>query len=207
MKIFSKKVGNIYKLLFLFYCFLLLCSCSTAVPPKRYIVKTDRMPSAVNISKSSAKTSILVYSTTNNSLYDTNKMIYIMPNSQLGYYAHNEWAVPPAIMVNKEIIKTIQQTNLYKNILAAPFSGPVNLRLATQLIDFQQDWLNNGESFFHITLAVQLINGQNNQIIASKVFTAKTPVFLKTPEGGVHAANIGLTQILSQLNFFLKKHS
>lgn len=210
MKHFNKKFFYIYKCFLMLPCLLTLSSCgvffgSSAAPPKHYIIQTSITPKKI-FSICKKKKSLFIYSTTNSPLYDSNKMIYIKNNNQLGYYSRHAWAIAPAAMINKEMIKSIQQSQLYKNVIIAPFSGLIDQRLSSQLLDFQQNWLNNKESVFQISLAVQLISAQNNQIIASKIFTANIPVFPSTPEGGANAANIALMKVLSQLNIFLQKN-
>lgn len=153
-----------------------------------------------SVAKTNNHKTMLVMATQANAPFDTNKMVYVLANHQLGYFAKNAWASSPSQMLSDNIALALRNHGHFRAIVSAPFSGNTDYRFSSQLLAFQQEYIEN-QSFFHLTLAAQVISNQNNSIVRSKQWDIKIPC-ANNPYSGQLAAQLAVKQLLNQLIIF-----
>lgn len=134
--------------------------------------------------------------------YATNKMAYLKTPYQIQYFAQNEWVDEPAHLLAPLIVKSLQQTNHFGNVVAAPYTGHSDYRLDVQLLQLQQNFIHN-PSMIELSVKVNVMNNQTQQLIASKTFDITANAKSNDPYSGVIATNNAVAQMLGQLSQFV----
>lgn len=185
---------------FVGFSFCLLSACSFLGPISTPPVTTYRLQ-AINqqqVTRSSSRSTLLVLRPTASAGYQTNAMVYSTEHYLTETFAKNQWVSPPAQMLMPLIVTSLQNTHYFHAVVSPPFPGLADLDLNTQLLEFQQNFLDN-ESEFKMVLQAELINNTNNRVIAERQFTAVVAAPENNPYGGVIAANRATEIIMQQL--------
>lgn len=194
--------------LFICITFALLCSCSLFSPVKTTPMHTYVLNDPIKTNYASANSSkTLVVSTPSSPQWvNTSQMIYQLQPDQISYFAENKWAAPPAELFQPIVIHALQQSGLYRAVVAAPFAGSVNQRLDIKLLQMQQLFWQR-PSVYQMTVQLQLINSLTDQPIATKRLTTTVTAPNDNPQGGVVAANQAVRRLLPQIVNFCRQHT
>jgi cholesterol transport system auxiliary component len=152
-----------------------------------------------------SRKTLMVTTSTSTAWLNTSQMVYELQPNQINYFAENQWAAPPAQLLQPILTHALQQSGLYKAVVAAPFAGMVSQRLDVNLLQMQQLFWQR-PSIYLMTLQLQLINMMTDQPVAAKRLTIKIPAPADNPQGGVSAANIAVQQLLPQMVNFCRQH-
>lgn len=192
------------------YCWIafatLLTGCTAlqapkVVPSHLYILDTTRTIQTVP----QQKNWILVISQpTSRAGFDTPRMAYQSQPLALEYFAYHRWADTPARMLKPLIAQALNVD--FRTVVQAPSGLPADLRLDTELIRLQQNFVSK-PSQIQLTLRAQLVDLKNKRIIASKLFDERENTSSDDPYGGVLAANRALQRVLTHLTQFCLKAS
>lgn len=138
--------------------------------------------------------------------YEDTSMQYMQQNYKIGTFAKNEWLAPPAEMLQPLLVQSLKNTGYFRAVTPAPFAGITNLRLDTQLVKLQQNFVTKPS---HIEFVIQatLVNAHKSTLIASQRFTAQVNAPADNPYGGVIAANIACQQLMEQIAAFTVRAS
>ncbi len=191
------------KLMIILLCGLSLTSCSMFSPvaaddTSTYMLTT--IPSSIPKHPRRAGT-LLVMTPDTQPAYNTNRMAYTTKKYQLSYFGRNQWAETPAQMLLPLIVQSLQNTEYYRAVAAAPYMGKAEYLLTTQIIKLQQNFLHKPPTI-EFYLRAQLTHLTNNQVVATKQFAMVTPLHENTPYGGVLAANEATGKLLASLTNF-----
>lgn len=184
-----------------------LAGCSALKPAPRQTINTYEL-SAVATPIHKAKSTqliLLVNNTLSSPGYETNGIAYTKMPYQLSYYSQNRWIAPPAQLINKALINSLQQGQYFKAVTTTPFVGLYDLRLDTRLLELKQDLQNQPKEMILI-LAAQLLNVKQQTILASRQFTVKIPTS-DNPQAAVADANKALSLLLDQMVQFCLYYS
>ena len=107
---------------------------------------------------------------------------------ELNAYANSRWVAPPAEMLMPLFFQALQRTNYFYAVVSPPFAGVTQLRLDTQLLKLQQEFLLP-TSQVRLIIQVALVNNVTNQIVGSKQFVVVIPAIENNAYGGVLATN------------------
>ncbi|MCD6039832.1 MAG: hypothetical protein K0S27_1232 [Gammaproteobacteria bacterium] len=189
--------------IFIIAASFLLSACSVFSPiktdqPTSYLLNT--LPKPIT-KKPKHRMTLIVAPPSASQIYNTTQMAYTLQSYQISYFAKNRWADTPAQMVHSLLVQTLQDMHYFYAVGMPPMSGYYDYVLNTQLLQFEQRFSGDLSQFI-ITLRVQLVKMGNNQIIATRQFTAVEPALENTPHGGVVAANRATTKILAQVARF-----
>ena len=135
--------------------------------------------------------------------YDSQRMIYLRQPYALEYFAHSQWIETPAHMLQPLIAAAIERSGRFAAVLQAPVSATGDLRLETELVRLQQEFLGR-PSRAHVTLRATLTDTATRRVVAAQTFDAVVPAASDDPYGGVVAANQAVQQVLEQLADFCK---
>lgn len=137
--------------------------------------------------------------------YETSGIAYTQSPFQINYFAKNRWLAPPAQMINKALVNSLQQSHYFKAVAIVPYVGFHDFRLDTRLLELKQNFQTD-PSQISLVLVAQLIDAQRQTVIASKQFKV-TVNAANSPEGGISAANQALSRLLEQIVVFCIHHS
>lgn len=182
-----------------------LSSCALLMPAsasniKYYTITTPAMVASMPV-RHGGGPSLLVLPPVTIPELSTEKMCYVIIPHQIDYFAKNQWIAPPSQMLMPLITQTINRTNAFAAVVSSPFVGNVDYRLNTELLAFQQEFLTK-PSEFHMILSAQIINANNDRIIASSKFETMVRARTDNPYGGVMAATEATDIVLARLAGF-----
>ena len=134
--------------------------------------------------------------------YDSQRILYVREPHHLEYFAHSEWVDPPARMVAAALLAGLQNHAAFGAVAAASGSASGALRLDTELVRLQQDFQSRPS---HVVLALRatLVHDRSRRVLAVRQFEARIASASEDPQGGVHAANLALQQVLGDVSAFL----
>ena len=129
-----------------------------------------------------------------NSGYERRAMVYIVKPYQLKTYSYNQWVDSPANMTLNVLTDHLQRSGYFHAVTSPPTSSLSNFQLNTQVIVFQQEFLQS-ESQFHIVIQATLINNHTQKVVATRRFESITAAPENNPYSGVIAANEAINKI------------
>ena len=133
--------------------------------------------------------------------FDTSQIVYLHQPHELDYFVANRWADTPARMLEPLLLQALEQTGSFRAIVRAPGVVPANIRLDTELVRLQQDF-GTQPSKVQITLRAQLIDMNDQRVLAVKLFDETENAASDNAYGGVITANRLLQRVLDQLSDF-----
>jgi cholesterol transport system auxiliary component len=136
--------------------------------------------------------------------YDSPRMMYTRRPGQLEYFAQNEWVDTPARMIAPLIIGAIEDGGGYRAVVRMPSSAAGDLRLDTEILRLQQDFLVT-PSQVRFMLRANLVESATRRVMATQEFEASIPADSENARGGAAAANRAVQAVLLQLAAFCKQ--
>jgi cholesterol transport system auxiliary component len=133
--------------------------------------------------------------------FDTSQIVYLRQPHELDYFMSNRWTDTPARMLEPLLVQTLEQTRSFRAVVRTPGAIPANIRLDTELVRLQQDF-GTQPSKVQITLRAQLIDMNDQRILAVKLFDETENAVSDNAYGGVITANRLLQRVLDQLSDF-----
>jgi cholesterol transport system auxiliary component len=134
--------------------------------------------------------------------FDSSHIIYIRAPHQLSYFAHNEWADPPARMLAPLLVAVIGKSGTFHAVVLTPSAAAGELRLDTEIIRLQHEF-QTSPSRVRFTLRATLVEDKTRRVLAWREFEAVAPASSEDPYGGVLAANRAVQTVLDDLSQFL----
>lgn len=189
----------------LFSAMSLVCltGCSFLGPQEQPETSTYTLsiPRLHNVPTTSKQLTLMVTTPTASSGYTSKKMIYNEHPYELSAFGRNEWAGPPAEMLEPLLIQKLRDTGYFHAVVATPFSANRELVLRTRLLELRQDFTCK-PSHIILALQVELINNKTEQVINSQTFSCSMPTHCNTPYGGVQTANQAANVVLDKVAQF-----
>lgn len=182
---------------------LSLSGCNVLGPQEqpKVVTHTISMPLPRNVPTCANPLTLMVSTPTASSGYNTKKMIYNERCYELATFTRNEWAGPPAEMIQPLLVQKLRDTGYFHAVVASPFSANRSLVLKTNLLELRQDFTLH-PSHVVIALQVELINNHTEEVINSKTFARSVPTKLDTPDSGVVTINCAMNQLLNEVAQF-----
>lgn len=134
--------------------------------------------------------------------YESNEMRYVIRQYQLDSFVNNQWVTKPKEMLSPLLVQSLQNTGYFKAVVPSTFIGDADLRLDTEILLLQQDFLVK-PSREQFSIKAALFDEKTKKIIATQVFTVNQASKVEGPYGGVVAANIALKKILEKMMPFV----
>jgi len=164
----------------IFAAFLAACAVLSPPQPQPAAEVLSRLPDGLPHHRPQSA-NLIVLPTDSDTDYGSTRIAYSEAPYRLRYYRDHEWAAPPATMINKLLIETMQRTGFFREVLTPPDSS-------------------RGAYTLRTTLAELL--GQSSQPIASRNFKAEETMNAKSPDAGVVAANAAASKLLADVAEF-----
>ncbi|EBH4155150.1 hypothetical protein FKP54_06840, partial [Campylobacter jejuni] len=154
----------------------MLCGCSlrheTINKNENIILKDEGIDSNIFFKKTGK---ILKIRNTNAPLYLNSRAIVYIDNGFSNKYAHYFWGDLPSNLYSFLILSKFEQSNIFTTLLSSTSSLSADYALESRINSFEQI-LNNNENYAQISISVNFINLENNQIIAHKIFNTKEKI-------------------------------
>lgn len=181
----------------------LASSCTLLSPVNIETSKSvlNQLPLSVPRRESNTAT-LLVLAPETNPIFNTTQMAYVTRPYQIDFYARHEWSATPAQMLQPLLLKTMENTRYFSEVLTPPYPGNYSFALRTQIVELTQDY-TSPPAAAQLSLRVQLINGANGQVIASKGIELREPMQHETPYAGVVASNNAIAKALQEVAAFV----
>lgn len=190
--------------------FLLLAGCS-ALPGQRQVMPTStyllQMPENAVLTQTvdtDLCLTLLVTPPRAAPGFTSSRIAYMQKDYQLDYFAHHQWADPPAHMLASIFTLALESSRLFRAVVAAPAPITADLRLDTELLRLQQNFEDDG-SKVQLQLRAVLFDQKQERVVATRIFSVFEPAPEDTPYGAVVAANQALASLLSELSEFIGK--
>ena len=138
--------------------------------------------------------------------FDTPQMAYVQQPHELNYFVTSRWADTPARMLEPLLVQAMEQAGSFRAVVQRPGAVPADVRLDTELIRLQQDFVTR-PSRVQLTLRAQLIDVRGQKVLAVKQFDESENAASENAYGGVTAANRAVQRMLDQLADFCVNES
>lgn len=133
--------------------------------------------------------------------FDTAALLYVQKPFVLDAYAVHRWVDAPARMIGPPLTRVLDQTGYFRAVVPAPAGVPADLRLDTELVRLQQNFMSR-PSRVELSLRFQLLDLHGRRVVASRVVDVDVEAASDDPYGGVVAANAALSSALTQAAAF-----
>ncbi len=137
--------------------------------------------------------------------FDSSNMMYQKAPYELASYSKNAWLAPPASMMTPLIIKTMQDSGLFKAVVLGPSLSNTTYVLNASLLALYQNFTVTPSEIV-LSLDVSLSDANTTQLMADQVMTERVPAKTDTPYGGVVAANQAMSNALTDMTHFVASH-
>lgn len=191
-----------YILTFIF----ILCGCSlrheTINKNENIILKDEGIDSNIFFKKTGK---ILKIRDANAPLYLNSRTIIYIDNGFSNKYAHYFWGDLPSNLYSSLILSKFEQSNIFTTLLSSTSSLSANYALESRINSFEQI-LSNNENYAQISISVNFINLENNQIIAHKIFNTKEKIEKKDIHSTYNAFQKALNKIGNEIVFWVNSN-
>ncbi|HDZ4931495.1 TPA: membrane integrity-associated transporter subunit PqiC [Campylobacter jejuni] len=160
------------------------------IHPNIFLKKTDK---------------ILKIRNTNAPLYLNSRAIIYIDNGFSNKYAHYFWGDLPSNLYSSLILSKFEQSNIFTTLLSSTSSLNANYVLESRINSFEQI-LNGDENYAQISISVNFINLENNQIIAHKIFNIKENIEKKDIRSTYNAFQKALNKIGNEIIFWVNSN-
>ena len=133
--------------------------------------------------------------------FDTPRILYVRKAHELEAFAHSQWVDTPAQMLALLIGKALERTGAFRAVLLAPTAAAAELRLDTELLRLQHEFLVQ-PSRVRVTVRAVLVDIATRRVVAWREFDTSVASATEDPYGGVVAANQAVTKLLAELAAF-----
>ncbi|MFZ4479702.1 MAG: ABC-type transport auxiliary lipoprotein family protein [Rhodoferax sp.] len=187
---------------------MLLSACSALQAPQvedPHIYLLDARP-AVKAVPSQRNLVVLVGTPRARPGFDTPQMAYLRQAHELNYFAAHRWADAPSRMLGPLMAQALEQTGSFQAVVQTPGTVAAQMKIDTELLRLQQDF-GTQPSRVQLTLRAQLIDLNQKQVVAVKLFDQAESAISDDAYGGVMAANRLVERFLVELADFCVNES
>jgi cholesterol transport system auxiliary component len=135
-------------------------------------------------------------------IYASTRMVYTTQAYQVAYFGQNEWAAPPAQMIQPLIVTAMTATHYFAEVLSPPHFGSHTFVLRSEILELKQDFTSEPATV-QLAMRVHLSREATNQVIATKELSVREPMRERNPHAGVVAANEAMAKVLRELASFI----
>lgn len=203
MKIWNVHTSNHVSTVVLLMASQLLFGCTTVLQPVKpasmttYALDVQLEP----VATTGGEMTLLVNTPIAHSGFDSSRMAYITKPYEIDYFSQNQWIASPARMLLPLLVQTLEHTAQFRAVVQARSAARADLRLDTEIIRLQQEFLVL-PSQVHLTMRAQLLDIQGKSVLATHVFDITENTSSDDPYGGVAATNVAVKKMLLQIGEF-----
>jgi len=133
-------------------------------------------------------------------------MNYLLGEFKQESYTQSQWSESPNRAITSELVKMLQNSQLFKNVQIYKSRTKSHLLLETNIEDFMQYYsADEKRSYVNVQVNLTLIDTQTNKVVTSKSFSNKLKVDTLSADGGVKALNSALQNVLLEQREWLSE--
>jgi len=187
---------------------LLLAGCTGITPPpvaseSIYVLEAPRATKQAQVRRNLV---LAISEPQTRPGFDTHQIAYVLQPHELNYFVTSRWADTPARMLEPLLVQAMEQAGSFRAVVQAPGAVPADVRLDTELIRLQHDFVTR-PSRVQFTVRAQLIDVRGQRVLAVKLFDESENAASDNAYGGVTAANRAVQRMLDQLADFCVNES
>ena len=180
-----------------------LPGCALLRPANIETSKGMLSPAPLDIpKKTNCGATLLVFPPQTQPIYDTTQMAYTIQVNQVAHFSRHEWAETPSRMLLPLLVSALQSAGCFNAVVTPPYPYAYTHALRTEIVELLQDFTVQ-PAVLHLSLRVQLGDDTTGRVITGKEITVHEPMPLRTPEGGVIAANAAAAKTLREVVSFV----
>ena len=134
--------------------------------------------------------------------FDTARMVYSLRPYEIRYYASNRWADTPARMLMGPLLRTLEASGLWRNVVQMPSTVRADYRLDCDNLLLEQQF-SADSSRVRLALRAQVIDLKLQAVIGSRDLELFELAPTDDPYGGVIAANRAAAKLLEEIAAWL----
>jgi cholesterol transport system auxiliary component len=190
----------------IFLCAVLVGGCSLLAPPEQVPARyeLDELPTELPNERHHSAT-IIVLPPEASAAFDTTRMAYQEQQHQIGYFRDHEWAEPPPQMVQRALVRVLEQTGSFRTVLTPPDTSLDGYVLRTQIVELLQDFTIKPPEL-RLDIRAELL-GPTGRIVATRDIRSAEPLREVSAYGGVQAANRAFAAVLAEVTRFVLAHA
>lgn len=201
-----------YKNLVWLFATLGLASCGSVLSPQSQRATTSYqiIDSSITVPANSCSQykiggTLFLSPTRASAPYDSYKMYYSNDVYQLSQYGYSQWIVPPAELINQNIMKKVTASCTFKSIVFSSAVAAANYHLMTYLVTLREeiDPATN-TSKAHLVIGSELSDLKQNKMLGVFMFDQTVPTD-NTPRGFVEGTSKLMTDYDNQVVDWLQK--
>lgn len=136
--------------------------------------------------------------------FETPRMVYLMRQYELEYYAKNQWADTPARMFTPLLVQALGRTGVWRAVIPLPGSVRGDYRLDSHGFALQQEFLQR-PSRVRVAVRVQLVDLKESRVVGTRAFEATEEAPSEDAYGGVLAANRAIGTMFDHIASWLQE--
>ena len=180
---------------------VLLAGCATKYPPvTEYRIEAQHKALQDTQSRCEKKSLTVAQVFVSGNLM-SKKMKYVVGKYQEYAYNQSEWAENPNRAISDEILKVLQNSNLFKTVDSYKSFSRSDYTLESRVDDFSQHFSKDEKSSFVVVdMTFSLIDNKSAKIIASKHIKKTVKTKEANAASGVAALNEALSETLYEMS-------
>lgn len=201
-----------YKNLVWLFATLGLASCGSILSPQTQrattsyqIIDSSLTTTATSCSQYKIDGTLFLSPTRASVPYDSYKMFYSSDVYQLSQYGYSQWIVPPAELINQNIMKKVTASCTFKSIVLSSAVASANYHLMTYVVTLRQEidpTTNTAKA--HLVLGAELADLKQNKMLGVFMFDKSIPTD-NSPRGFVEGTSKLMTDYNNQLVDWLQQ--
>ncbi len=136
----------------------------------------------------------------------TANIVYVDKPYHMQRFATSVWVAPPSTMLLPLLTGSLRSSGYFQAVIAAPRSSLSNVRLDTQLLMLEHEFISR-PSQVRMSMQATLSDDKTNQVLASRRFATAVTVNVDNPYAGVVAANHAAEQLTKKITAFVVANS
>jgi cholesterol transport system auxiliary component len=134
--------------------------------------------------------------------FDSKHMLYVRQPLTQEWYTQSTWVDTPARMLAPLLVQALQGSGAFRAVVLAPSAAQAELRLDTEVVRLQQNFLQTPSSV-RFTLQVTLSDNHTHAVLAWRLLDVVQVAPSEDAAGGSAAASAAVQQALQQLAGFV----
>lgn len=176
---------------------LIIASCSSADVKQQYLLETpENLVPVTGQFKTLPAISVSLVQAVN---YASKQMEYTRAANEVEYFTKSEWAVPPSKMIQTQIVRALNQSQLFTDVVTLPSDLKTTLRLDLHLLEMRHYFDANNQSYVILELQSRVVNPASGQILMTQTYKEQEPSLQYNARGGVDAYNLAFERIMQQI--------
>ncbi len=135
---------------------------------------------------------------TSSGFIDSRRIVFSKRNGQVGYYQLSSWTETPAREFGDALLLALEESGMFQSVTRSTSGAIADYQLNGELLDCSHN-LKTEEHNIELSLRVEILEMSSRNIIASRVFSIKTPVGADQVSAVVHGFSLASSQLLQEV--------